>query len=204
MKKFLTYLFLLLALSFDSYCQRINFKPFVQDETINVQIVQNPMGLNFNAKQRIIVVNDPTPVSILLSDIEAVVIEIEAPIDYDLTLEFLLPEYLSFGGLDTGVTVPLSIRLAYNNTGEMDDASRRISAIEVPAMFKVITLPVQRRQIGGPPLPPPTPDHQGYTRPRGKVFIYLYGVLSGAPQNARAGNYSSEVILNVNYADNSF
>jgi hypothetical protein len=182
--------------------QRINFKPFVQGEGITLTVTDNPTGLNFNAKQAIIVVGDPSPVSINLTDNQVVVMEIEAPMEYDLTVEFSWSKNLSLGGLDTGVTVPFTLRYAYNNTGEFTDMERRLSAIEVPEIYHTVTLPVRRRRAGGPPLPPPTPDHDGYVRPKAKAYFYIYGTLSGAPSNARSGNYSGTIEVNVNYADN--
>lgn len=204
MQQLTIYLLLSLLLPTAAAAQRINFKPFVQDESIDLMVVENPMGLNFNNKQSVIVTNDPNPVTIEITDFATVVIEIDAPLDYDLTLELTLPTYMSLGGADTGVFVPLQINYAYNNTGETSDAARRASAVQVPTLFNVVTLPVRRRQAGGPPGPPPTPDYAGYTRPRGKVYIYIYGSLGTAPANASAGNYAAEVQLNVNYADNSF
>lgn len=182
--------------------QRINFKPFVQGEGISLVVTDNPAGLNFNAKQSIIVVGDPNPVQINLTDNQTVVLEIEAPLDFDLTVEFVWSKNLSLGGLDTGIMVPFTLRYAYNNTGEFTDMERRVNAVEVPEMYHTVTLPVRRRRAGGPPLPPPTPEHDGYVRPKAKTYFYIYGTLSGAPSNASSGNYSGTIEVNVNYADN--
>jgi hypothetical protein len=182
--------------------QRINFKPFVQGEGITLTVTDNPMGLNFNQKQSIIVVGDPSPVVINLFDAPVVVFEVEAPIEFDLTLEFVWSKNLSLGGLDTGVMVPFTLHYAYNNTGEFTDMERRASAVEVPAMYHTLTLPVRRKRAGGPPMPPPTPDHEGYVRPKSKAYFYIYGTLGGVPSNARAGTYSGTIEVNVSYADN--
>lgn len=184
--------------------QRINFSTYVQGEGISVTAVANPAGLNFNNQQRVLVVGDPTPVSIGLNDNPVVIYEIDAPIEYDLTIEFNAETGLSYLGLDTGVTVPFQFRFAYNNTGEFTEAERRMSAVEVPDMFNVVTIPVRRRGLGGPPLPPPTPEHAGFVRPRGKAYLYLYGVLGPIPTGIRAGNYSGDIQIQVSYADNTF
>jgi len=193
---------LLLLLPALATAQRINFKPFVQGEGITLMVTDNPAGLNFNAKQSIIVVGDPNPVNIVLTDNQAVVFEVEAPLDFDLTVELVWSKNLSLGGLDTGIMVPFTLRYGYNNTGEFTDMERRANAIEVPEMYHTVTLPVRRRRAGGPPLPPPTPEHAGYVRPKGKTYFYVYGTLSGAPSNASSGNYSGTIEVNVNYADN--
>lgn len=193
---------LILLLPVLAEAQRINFKPFVQGEGITLTVTDNPTGLNFNAKQSIIVIGDPNPVHINLTDNQVVVVEIEAPIEFDLTVNFSWSKNLSLGGLDTGVVVPFTLRYAYNNTGEFTDMERRVNAIEVPEMYHTVTLPVRRRRAGGPPLPPPTPEHEGYVRPKAKAYFYIYGTLSGAPSNASSGNYSGEIEIIVNYADN--
>ncbi len=195
-------LLLLLLLPGMSHAQRINFKPFVQGEGMTLTVTNNPTGLNFNAKQSIIVIGDPNPVHINLMDNQVVVFEVEAPLDFDITLQFTWNPHLSLGGLDTGITVPFTLRYAYNNTGEMTDMERRLSAVEVPEMYHTLTLPIRRRRAGGPPLPPPTPEHDGYVRPKAKAYFYIYGTLSGAPSNASSGNYSGNIEVIVNYADN--
>lgn len=185
--------------------QRVNFKTFVQDETITVNLVENPTGLGFNNKQPVIVAGDPSVVTVNLSDMAVVVVEIEAPLEYDLTLEFSGLDRLSLGGVDTGVTVPFNLNFAYNNTGETSDMARRAAAVQVPSTFRTFTLPVRRRNsLGGAPAPPPTPEHGGFTRLRAKTYVYIYGSLGPAPANARAGLYSTNLSLHINYSDNAF
>jgi hypothetical protein len=184
--------------------QRVNFKTFVQDESIQVTQMNTPQGLNFNLAQRVLVVSDPSVYSVALTDFPTAVVEIDAPIEYDLTIELTLPTGLTLGGSGDGASVPINLRYAYNNTGELSDAQRRTNAVEVPAVFNVLTLPVRRRRPGGPPLPPPTPEHGGYLRPRGKVFVYFYGSIGPIPDAIPAGNYSAEIQMFINYADNTF
>ena len=181
--------------------QRINFSTFVQGEGLLMNIVQNTAGLNFSSV-RPIFVGDPQVTSIGLMDQFVVVLQIEGPLEYDLLLELTSPAGLGFGGVDTGVRVPFDLRFAYNNTGESDDNSRRSSAIEVPGLYRQVQLPMRARRAGGPPPPPPTPMHGGFVRPRGSVYVYLYGHLGPVPAGIRSGLYSGEIVLNVSYADN--
>jgi hypothetical protein len=184
--------------------QRVNFKSFVQDESIQVTLVNNPEGLNFNLAKRVLEVNDPNVYLVNLFDFPTVVVEIDAPIEYDLTIELSLPSGITLGGLNVGTPVPVNLRYAYNNTGELSDAQRRTNAVEVPSVFNTLTLPVRRRRPGGPPLPPPTPEHGGYLRPRGKAYVYFYGSIGPIPGGIPAGNYSAEIQMTINYADNTF
>ncbi|MFN3529810.1 MAG: hypothetical protein ACK417_07825 [Bacteroidia bacterium] len=195
---------LTLLLVHSSEAQRINFKTFVQGEGITLTLVDNPLGLNFNQKQNIIVVGDPSVIDIILGDMQVVVVEIDAPIEYDLIAELNWSSGLSLGASDTGTLIPFNMRWAYNNTGEPTDMARRASAIEIPPLFHTLQFPVRRRTAGGPPPPPPTPDHAGYVRPRSKAYLFFYGSLGPIPNNIPAGNYGGTIQLTVNYADNTF
>lgn len=188
----------------NSFGQRINFSTYVQGEDIFLTIIDNPDGLNFNRKQQIIVVGDPNVVSVEISHGATVVVEIDAPLEYDLTLSIASESGLSLNGLDSGVVVPFDFRFAYNNTGEVTDTERRASAVQIPALFHTVTFPTRRRSAGGPPPPPPTPEHGGFIRPRGKAYLYLYGNLGPIPAGIPSGNYSADIQINVTYADNTF
>lgn len=204
MRNTLLYIVLFILNTAPSNAQRINFSTHVRDESIILNILNNPLGLNFNDQQRIIVVGDPSIVTIGINDFATIVIEVDAPIEYDLTAEFTTSLGLSYLGLDTGITVPFELNIAYNNTGEYSDIERRLSAVQVPTAYRTVTLPVRRRTAGGPPLPPPTPDHEGFVRQRGKVYFYLYGKLGPIPTGIRSGNYSGEISLYINYNENNF
>lgn len=205
MTRLLTYLtFGVVTLSVSAEAQRINFSTFVQGEGITLTVVDNASGLNFNNKQQVIVVGDPNLVSVNLLDNSVIVIELDAPLEYDLTAELTWETGLSLNGSDTGTTVPFELRWAYSNTGELTDIDRRTSAVEIPSFFNTVTFPVRRRRAGGPPLPPPTPEHGGFIRPRGKAYLYIYGTLGPIPSGIRAGNYSADINLMVSYADNTF
>jgi hypothetical protein len=202
-KRGLHIIFLLCCFLSSATAQRINFSAHVADESITLTILNNPSGLNFNNKQRIIVVGDPTPVVIEINDLATIEVEVDAPIEYDLTAEFTWSPGL-YLGIDTGITVPFNLNFAYNNTGEQNDVSRRQSAVQVPTAFRTVTLPVRRRISGGPPLPPPTPDHEGFVRQRAKAYFYIYGTLGPIPSHIISGNYSGSIQLFINYNENNF
>jgi hypothetical protein len=194
---------LFVSLFTTAQAQRINFKPFVGNESISLTVLENPAGLNFNSKQPLIPVGQNFPVTIDLSDLSAVVVEIDAPIEFDVTVSFSSDLGLTLNGSGGGIPVPFGMRFAYNNTGESTDGARRLAAVEVPMGYSVLTLPMRRR-LSGAPAPPPTPDHDGYVRPRGKAYLYVYGSLGPIPSNIPSGNYSGTINLVVDYADNSF
>lgn len=185
-----------------TFAQRVNFKSFAQDELIDIVVAENPGGLNFNRKQAFIPVGNSTPVDVNINDLATVVLEIDAPLEYDLSFTFTSDNTLAWEG-GIGPTIPFQLRFAYNNTGESSDAQRRMNAVEVPVGFTTVTMPVRRR-IAGAPGPPPTPEHGGFVRPRGKAYVYVYGQLGAVPSTANSGNYSGSVVLTVTHADVSF
>lgn len=199
----LTYIAILTLCSTFGFAQRINFSTFVQGEDIIITLLDQTT-LNLNRKQQVIVVGDPSIVSVNLTDDATLVVEIDAPIEYDITAAITWDKGLSINGSDTGITVPFEFRFAYNNTGELTDVERRANAIQIPAMFHTVTFPMRRRTAGGPPPPPPTPEHGGYVRPRGKAYLFFFGNLGPIPDNIRSGNYSGDIQLSITYADNTF
>lgn len=201
--RIVTYILFLTCICSESLAQRINFSTFVQGEEILLTLLDQP-NLNFNRKSRVIVVGQTSPVTINIGDEATLVVEIDAPIEYDITAQLTWDKGLSINGSDTGITVPFEFRFAYNNTGELTDVERRANAVQIPPMFHTITFPMRRRTAGGPPPPPPTPEHGGYVRPRGKAYLFFYGSLGPVPNNLRAGNYSGDIQLSVTYADNTF
>lgn len=201
MKQLLFYIALLLSAA-NAFGQRVNFKTFAQDELILSTIAENPNGLNFNNKQAFIPVGNTMPIDVNLLDNATVVIEVDAPAEYDLTLSFAYDNALTWEG-GSGPTIPYLLRFAYNNTGELSDSQRRGNAVEVPVGFNTVTLPVRRR-VSGAPGPPPTPEHSGYIRPRAKAYVYVYGQLGAVPSNANSGTYTGNVVLTISHADLSF
>ncbi len=149
--------------------------------------------LDFNQKQAIIVQNSPA-ISINLNDVGAIAFAIEAPENFDLTVEVDAPTVLSLDS-DPTKTIPFQIKMAYNNQRAVDENSGKANAIELPTGFYNVTFPVNRRASGAPG-PPPTPLSGSETRIKAKAFVYLYGEL-GPIGTIPAGNYTGTINLNV-------
>src|SRR5690606_31773572 len=132
------------------------------------------------------------------TDNQAVIYEIEAPEDFDLTVEVDAPTVLTLEG-NAAETIPFQLRIAYNNMNPVDEQTGKLHVVELPLGFNSITFPVNRRTSGAPG-PPPTPEHEGYTRPRSRAYLYLYGTLG--PIGAVApGVYEGNITLNVSFSD---
>src|SRR5690606_6810038 len=157
------------------HAQRISFSTWTGSEDISLRSPQGVMpGLDFNQKKPAIVAGSEA-ITISITDYQAVIYEIEAPEDFDLIVEVDAPPVLTLEG-NTEETIPFQLRIAYNNMSPVDEQTGKLHAVELPLGFTSVTFPVNRRTSGAPG-PPPTPEHEGYTRPRARAYIYLYGTL---------------------------
>jgi hypothetical protein len=143
-----------------------------------------------------VTVGDPNVV-ILQNDPRAVILEINAVEYMDLNVTLTPPpgnQLLREGDPETGIAV--EIKMAYFNQGNVDP---EIAAVQATAVTgEMITFPVRRR-TGGPPGPPPTPDHSGYTAPMAKAYLVIYGTLNLGGGSLKAGSYSGDIRVEVSY-----
>lgn len=178
--------------------QRINFNTWTGSENITVTAVGTGLNsLNFNDKQKVLLAGSPAVV-IGKTDPQVAIFEIEAPSEYDITVELDFPFFLYKDGIPTGdQKFPLALQLAYVNEAPpgFEFLTGGATAQEVPAGFNSVTFPVNRRAAGAPL--PPTPEYGGYTRPKSKVYVYVYGSVGPIGQNISAGDYLGNVTLSV-------
>jgi hypothetical protein len=175
--------------------QKINFGAYTTSQGISLSVASVPGYLDFNAKQPILVSGYSQTVTVSLSDNETQYIKIVADATRDITVTVSAPMYLTTG---SSSQIPFSCNLAYSNLGSDVAATAKASAIEVPAGFTAITLPMLRR-TSGVPAPPPTPAHGGYTAPSATAYLFLYGKL-GPIGNVNSGTYTGTINVSVNYS----
>jgi hypothetical protein len=178
--------------------QKINFGAYTTSQDIS--LTASSTLLNFNNQQPIMVCNTNATVTIALSDNEAQNIKIIADASRDVTVTITSPAYMIIGSGGAGNQIPFTCNVAYSNTGVADASTAKLSAIQVPAGFTVITFPILKR-TAGIPLPPPTPAHGGYTAPSATAYLFLYGKF-GPIGNVNAGNYTGIVNVSVDYSTN--
>lgn len=177
--------------------QHVAFGTFAE-QGLSVTVL-TPDVLDFGDRIR-----DEGPVSILLSDQEAVPIEIEgvAYLDVTVTLElpdgnFLLLEGDSENHNDPNKRLPVTIKMAYYNRGQegITEDAAKLEAIEVVGNMATFQI---RRRPGGPPGPPPVPPHAGYVPPTAKAYLFIFGDLTVG--NVNAGPYSTLINVHVEYS----
>ncbi len=174
--------------------QKINFGAYTTSVGISL-VASNGATLNFNDKQPEIVSNSSATVTITLTDNETQYITIVGDATRDITVTISAPMDMTAGASSQ---IPFTCNFAYSNLGSSDAATAKTSAVEVPAGFSAITLPMLRR-TAGVPAPPPTPAHGGYTAPSATAYIFLYGKL-GPVGNVNAGYYTGTISVSVNYS----
>ena len=189
-------LLLIGTLSTSAIAQRINFSTWSgSDDIVITPVGATSSSLRFNDKVPVIRANMPEVV-INKDDPQVAIFEIAAPSEFDITIELDHLGFLAKDGDPDKGTIPLTLNMAYTNNGQgnSNQVPNAQSAQDVPIGFNSVTLPVNPRS-GGAPLPP-TPEYGGYTRPKSKVYVYIYGAI-GPIGTVSAGDYTATVNLNV-------
>jgi len=189
------------AVPASSIGQRINFGLFATDGITLSTTAHDE--LNFNQKAGVIVPGFEG-ISIIKTDEESVILEIEARIDLDINVIIDADPFLILLVGEDEHQIPLSVSFAYHNVGlgvfeTLPQETIKDQSLEVPAGFNTATF-AMRRRTGGPPTPPPTPDHVGHTQPMGKSYLVIYANMGQVPLNAPAGLYEATINVRVEYA----
>ncbi len=172
--------------------QKINFGAYTTSQGLT--LIVSSGGLNFNAKQPAILIGSGESVPILLQDNECAYVQIVGDATRDITITVPAIPYLTCGADQ----IPFTCQFAYSNQGATDVSTAKLGAVEIPSGFFTITIPMLQR-TSGPPAPPPTPAHGGYTPPSATAYLFLYGTL-GPVGSVASGAYSGTINVEVNYA----
>ena len=182
-----------IGITMKTEAQHVSFGTWANDDIIITK--GTPESLNFNDKTQVINPGISQTVTINLNDPQATVLTIEGTEYLDVTVYIDVPATLD---LDASNKLPVNFRFAYSNLNPADVITAKTQAIEVPSGFNTATFPIVRR-INGPPGPPPTPPSSGYTPPRKKAYLFIYGTL-GPVGNVDAGLYEGTVNITVEYS----
>ncbi|OYX10854.1 MAG: hypothetical protein B7Z16_17990 [Algoriphagus sp. 32-45-6] len=178
----------------EAMAQRINFSTWTGSEDVIIRSVGSVVSsLRFNEKQQVLLANTPAIV-IAKNDPQVAIFEIEAPSEFDITVELQAPAFLAKDGDPSGGTIPFALQMSYSNQGLPNEIAAIGSALDVPVGFTSVTFPVHVGRRGVPL--PPNPELSGASRPKSTVYLYIYGALGPIGQ-VSAGNYTGEVLINV-------
>jgi hypothetical protein len=155
-------------------------------------------SLRFNDKQKVLRSNMPV-VSISKIDPQVAIFEIEAPTEFDITVDLDYPTVLHKDGNTSSTDmIPFSLNMSYSiqSRGSSSQIPNAATAQDVPLGFNSVTLPMYGEGMAAPL--PPSPEFGGsVARPKSKVYLFIYGSI-GPIGTVSAGNYTADVILNVN------
>jgi len=173
--------FILGTLIANGHAQEVNFGQYATENIILTNVSSNS-SLDFGN-----VLRNGGLYQIQLSDPEVVVFSIQAEYDKDVFVTLSPPPELV---LDASNTIPFTLRAAYANKGNNSIAQAKIISGNT-ARFAVL------ERGSGPPGPPPTPKHEGYTTPTATAYLYIYGDINVG--NVSAGFYTANIDISVSY-----
>jgi hypothetical protein len=199
LKNILSFLFLFMAFASASFGQRINFSTWTGSDDVTIM----PVGasgntMRFNDKEKVLRSNMPV-VSISKIDPQVAIFEIEAPTEFDITVDLNYPSVLyKDGNTSSKDIIPFSLNMSYTiqGRGSLGQIPNAATAQDVPLGFNSVTLPMYGEGMAAPL--PPSPEFGGsVARPKSKVYLFIYGSI-GPIGTVSAGNYTADVILTVN------
>lgn len=198
MKNILSFLIVFLVVSSASFGQRINFSTWTGSDDVTIRPVgANSSSLRFNDKEKVLKANMPAVV-ISKTDPQVAIFEIEAPTEFDISIDLDYPVFLyKDGNTSSTDMIPFVLNMSYSNQslGNSGQIPAAATTQDVPAGFNSVTFPMYGS--GAAPLPP-SPEFGGSgTRQKSKAYLFIYGAV-GPIGTVSAGNYTAEVILNVN------
>lgn len=198
MKNILSLLIVFLVVSSASFGQRINFSTWTGSDDVTIRPVgANSSSLRFNDKEKVLRAGLPAVV-ISKTDPQVAIFEIEAPTEFDISVDLAYPVFLfKDGNTSSTDMIPFVLNMSYSNqspgnSGQIPEAA---TTQDVPAGFNSVTFPMYGS--GTAPLPP-SPEFGGSApRQKSKAYLFIYGAI-GPIGTVSAGNYTAEVTLNVN------
>jgi hypothetical protein len=118
----------------------------------------------------------------------------------DVSVTISAPQFIYLNGnMSSDEKISLNLDAAYANLGQDSYAQAELINLGSDNSGTVRFRIKGRGQ--GPPRPPPVPPHKGYTPPKDRAYLYIYGSIDVG--NVNAGEYSTTVNVNVSYAQSN-
>ncbi len=175
--------------------QEIDFSVY---SDYGISIVNMPQDLVFGEGGQVL--NGEGTVEIPLSSGDKTTIVIEGVKYLDIIVDIQgTQEIYKNGDTQSSQQIPLDLDAAYANLGNDNYAQARFIPLG-SNNSGTVRFRVQGRGEG-PPAPPPTPPHEGYTPPKSEAYLYLYGSIDVG--DVDAGDYSTTVTVTVSYAQSN-
>ncbi|MCR9082431.1 MAG: hypothetical protein NXH89_08435, partial [Cyclobacteriaceae bacterium] len=126
----------------EAIAQRINFSTWTGSEDVSIRSIGSVISsLRFNEKQQVLLANTPA-IAIAKNDPQVAIFEIEAPSEFDITVELQAPNFLAKEGDPENGTIPFALQMSYSNQGLPNEIAALGSSMDVPLGFTSVTFPV--------------------------------------------------------------
>lgn len=178
-------------------CQHISFTPLVKNNSIIVS-PGFPNDLEFGY----LLIDSENTRSIGLESSDAAWFQVEAPAHYDITvyIDWETPSGFMQHLFDHEAVIPFKLNFAYANQGETNIVEAKNNANIVPDHFFSASFPVSRRQTGVP-LPPPTPEFDGYIVPTETFWLFFFGEIGPVSHGnmVTTGTYVANLNVHISF-----
>jgi hypothetical protein len=195
---FFVFLFLFGGFSRIALGQRATISTWSGSDDITIRSVGMEYNrLNFNQHSNKITANSGT-FHIRKEDNNAAIFEIVAPSEFQLAINLDYSQYLAKeGDFSTDGSIPIVLYMAYHNQNAPNETVAKKESIDLPSGTTGITIPVNSRFV----VPLSRSEYGGnMERPKSVVYLFVFGTL-GPIRSVTAGNYSSQISIHVNAAD---
>ncbi len=178
-------------------CQHISFNPLAGNNSIIVS-PGFPNDLEFGY----LLIDSENIRSIGLESSDAAWFQVEAPANYDITvyIDWETPPGFMQHLFDHEAIIPFKLGFAYANQGEINIVEAKNNATIVPDNFFSASFPVSRR-TSGTPLPPPTPEFDGYLVPTETFWLFFFGEIGPVSQGSMVttGTYIANLNVHISF-----
>ncbi len=199
---FTSLLFVLFGFSRNSFGQRTTISTWSGSDEITIRSVGlGYSSLNFNQHSNMITANSGS-IQIRKEDDNTAIFEIEAPSEFEIIIDMEYTPYVTReGGSSNDQSIPIVFYMAFNNHNAANEILAKKESIDLTEGITSITIPVNSRFIAGQ-LPSNGEFGANLERPKSVVYLFIYGTL-GPIRSVSAGEYSTQISININVADGS-
>lgn len=191
--------FILFGFPGTSFGQRTTISTWSGSDDVTIR----PIGvgyssLNFNQRSNKITANSGA-IYVRKEDENVAIFEIEAPSEFHLEINMDYTPYMAKeGDFSKGQSIPMSLYLAYNNQNAPNEIVAKKESIDLPVGVTSITIPVNSKYVDAF-MASNSEYGMNFERPKSLVYLFVFGTL-GPIRSVSAGNYHSQISINVNVA----
>lgn len=192
--------FILFGFPRDSFGQRTTISTWSGSDDITIRSLgMGSSSLNFNQHSNRITANSGS-IQIRKEEDNTAIFEIEAPSEFEIVINMDYTPYLAKeGDSSKEQLIPMVFYMAYNNQNAANEIVAKKESIDLPGGITSITIPVNSK-FATSLLPSGSESGVSLERPKSVVYLFIFGTM-GPIRSVSAGDYSTQISINVNVAD---